>query len=239
VLTEARIVYETAKISVPTAFEGALGRLDRATVDRRLQSWGRACIAIAEMTLDVRGKDEVDWSRSYVIMSNHQSLFDIPVLAATVPGSLRFVAKKELFRVPIWGQAMRAAGIISIDRQNRRSAIESLREAGEIIHSGIHIWIAPEGTRSLDGQLGPLKKGGFMLAIDTGTPILPMVISGTHNARRKHERGIQTGVHVEVTFGKPLEVEGRTRDSLVGEVERFFRAHVGDAEVAGQSGSVL
>ena len=225
-LTAARIVYETAKISVPTVIEGAFGRLERATVDRRLQSWGRAVLDIAEMHLDVRGKDDVDWSRAYVIMSNHQSLFDIPVIAATVPGSLRFVAKKELFRVPIWGQAMRAARIISIDRQNRRSAIDSLRDAGDVLHSGIHIWIAPEGTRSLDGTIGPLKKGGFMLAIDTATPILPMAISGTHNARRKHERGIQKGVRVEVVFGRPLAVEGRTRDQLLADVEAFFRAHV-------------
>ncbi len=227
-LTEARIVYETAKISVPTMIEGALGRLERATVDDRLKSWGRAVLDIAEMRLDVRGRDEVDWSRAYVVMSNHQSLFDIPVIAATVPGSLRFVAKKELFRVPIWGQAMRAARIISIDRQNRRSAMESLREAGEVLHSGIHIWIAPEGTRSFDGTLGPLKKGGFMLAIDTGTPILPMTISGTHNARRKHERGIQKGARVAVRFGKPISVEGKTRDALVAEVEAFFRANVRD-----------
>ena len=225
-LTEARIVYETAKISVPTLIEGALGRLDRGTVDRRLQSWGRAVLEIAEMHLEVHGRDAVDWSRAYVIMSNHQSLFDIPVIAATVPGSLRFVAKKELFRVPIWGQAMRAARIISIDRQNRQSAIESLREAGEVLHSGIHIWIAPEGTRSHDGEIGPLKKGGFMLAVDTGTPILPMTISGTHNARRKHERGIQLGVRVEVVFGQPLPVEGKTRDELVADVEAFLRANV-------------
>src|SRR5262249_38740971 len=130
--------------------EGALGRLERATIDKRLQSWGRACLAIAEMKVDVRGKDAVDWSRAYAIMANHKSLFDRPAIAATIPGSLRFVAKKELFRVPIWGQAMRAARIISIDRKNRRSAIDSLREAGEIIHSGINIWIAPEGTRSTD-----------------------------------------------------------------------------------------
>src|SRR5262249_7037955 len=114
------------------------------------------------------------------------------------------------------------------DRQNRRSAIDSLREAGEVIHSGIHIWIAPEGTRSFDGTLGPLKKGGFMLAIDTGTPILPMAISGTHNARRKHERGIQKGVRVEVTSGQPLPVEGKTRDDLVAELETFLRANIHD-----------
>ncbi len=224
-LTEARIVYETAKISVPTMVEGALGRLSRETVDRRLRSWGQAILDVSEMTLDVRGKEAVDWSRAYVLMSNHQSLFDIPVLAVTVPGSLRFVAKKELFRIPIWGPAMKAARIVSIDRQNRRSAIDSLNAAADILASGIHIWIAPEGTRSLTGELGPLKKGGFMLAIDTATPILPLAISGTRLARKKHERSIQKGVRVEVVFGSPIPVAGKSREALMAEVEAFLRAN--------------
>jgi len=225
VLTEARIVYETAKISISTVIEAAFGRLDRETVDRRLRSWGQACLDVADMKLTVHGRDAVDWSRAYVVMSNHQSLFDIPVIAVTVPGSLRFVAKKELFRVPIWGRAMRDSQIISIDRQNRRSAMESLREAAEVIHSGIHIWIAPEGTRSHDGRIGKLKKGGFLLAIDTATPILPMTISGTRLARKKHERTIQKGVEVDVRFGQPISVEGRSRDDLLAEVEGFFVAN--------------
>jgi 1-acyl-sn-glycerol-3-phosphate acyltransferase len=158
-------------------------------------------------------------------MSNHQSLLDIPVLAVSVPGSVRFVAKKELFRVPVWGPAMRAARIISIDRQNRRSAIDSLRDAAQVLREGIHIWIAPEGTRSLDGKIGPLKKGGFMLALDTGTPILPMTISGTRHVRRPHDTQIVKGVHVDVFFGQPISVDGRSRDDLVSEVEGFFRAH--------------
>jgi 1-acyl-sn-glycerol-3-phosphate acyltransferase len=204
VLIEARIVYETAKISIPTMLEGALGSLGRDAVDRRLRSWGQACLDAAAMTLDVRGRDAVDWSRAYVVMSNHQSLFDIPVIAVTVPGSLRFVAKKELFRVPIWGRAMRAA---------------------EIIRSGINIWIAPEGTRSITGAIGPLKKGGFMLALDTATPILPMAISGTRLARKKHGRTIQKGVRVDVRFGQPISVEGRDRDQLMAEVDAFLRAN--------------
>lgn len=224
-LAEARIVYETAKISIPTVLEGALGRLERDTVDRRLRSWGAAVLGIVDVKLDIRGRDAVDWSKAYVIMSNHQSLLDIPVLTVVVPGSLRFVAKKELFRVPVWGQAMRAARIVSIDRQNRRSAIDSLRDAADILRSGIHIWIAPEGTRSLTGSIGPLKKGGFMLALDTGTPILPMTISGTRHIRRPHEKTIIKGVHVDVVFGQPISVEGRTRDDLLAEVETFFRAH--------------
>lgn len=226
---QALIVYETARISIPTVLDAAFGRLDRATVDRRLKSWGQRCLDLADMTLDIRGAEAVDWSRAYVVMSNHQSLFDIPVMTVAVPGSLRFVAKKELFRVPVWGSAMRAANIISIDRQNRSSAIDSLKDAADVLKAGIHIWIAPEGTRSLSGRLLPLKKGGFMLALAAGAPILPVAVSGTRNARRKHERHIVRGVQARVTIGQPIGVIGRNRDDLMSEVEHFFRAQVPEA----------
>src|SRR5262249_57200246 len=133
--------------SVKTISASVLGRLDRPNVDRLLKGWAQELLDIAEMKVDVHGRDAVDWSRAYIVMSNHQSLLDIPVIAVTVPGSLRFVAKKELFRIPLWGPAMRAAGIISIDRGNRESAIASLRGAADAIQEGVHIWIAPEGTR--------------------------------------------------------------------------------------------
>jgi 1-acyl-sn-glycerol-3-phosphate acyltransferase len=214
----------TARTSLKTVTASVLGRLDRARTDRLLTDWARKLLDIAEMTLDVRGRDQVDWSRAYIVMSNHQSLLDIPVISVAVPGSLRFVAKKELFRVPLWGPAMRQAGIISIDRQDRRSAIASLRAAGEALKSGVHIWIAPEGTRSLDGKLGRLKKGGFLLALETKAPILPMVIDGTRNARKPHTRVLVKGVRATVTFGKPIESEGRDRDDLLREVEAFLRA---------------
>ena len=221
---QARIVLETAKISLATVAEAALDRLDRGRLDRRLQGWGQRILDITETTLDVRGRDAVDWSRAYIVMSNHQSLLDIPVVAVVVPRSLRFVAKKELFKVPLWGPAMRAAGIISIDRQDRSSAIASLRAAGDALKSGVNIWIAPEGTRSIDGTLGPLKKGGFVLAVETGAPILPIVIDGTRHVRKKHERRLVKGVRATVTFGKPIESAGRDRDDVMREVEAFLRA---------------
>jgi 1-acyl-sn-glycerol-3-phosphate acyltransferase len=226
VLAQALIVYETLKISIPVIVDSALGRLDRSRVDRRLKSWGQRVLDISDLKLDVEGVDAIDWSRAYIVLSNHQSLLDIPVVAVTVPGSLRFVAKKELFRVPIWGRAMRQSGIISLDRGDRESAIRSLRAAAETLRQGIHIWMAPEGTRSLDGKLGKLKKGGFVLAMDTGARILPMAISGTLNVRRKHERNLVKGVHARVVFGAPIEVAGRDRDGLMAEVEAFYRANV-------------
>ncbi len=223
-LAQTRIVLATAKASFTVVADAALGRLDRPRTDQLIKGWAQELLDIAEMTLDVRGRDAVDWSRAYVVMSNHQSLLDIPAIAVTVPGSLRFVAKKELFRVPAFGPAMRKVGMICIDRGDRKSALDSLHVAAEALRSGVSIWIAPEGTRSPDGQLGRLKKGGFMLALETGAPILPVVIDGTRNARRKHERRLITGVRARVTFETPIAALGRDRDGLMREVEAVLKA---------------
>jgi 1-acyl-sn-glycerol-3-phosphate acyltransferase len=200
------------------------GRLDRERVDRRRSWWAARCIGHAGLRFEVHGAEAIDWSRAYVVMTNHQSYLDIPVITAAVRGSLRFIAKKELFRVPVFGPAMKAAGIISIDRQNRSRAIESLREAAEELREGVSIWIAPEGTRTRDGSLGRLKKGGFVLAMETGADILPAAISGTAEAMPR-SGGLRRGVKASVTFGSPIAVPGRPREALMADVEAFLRAH--------------
>jgi 1-acyl-sn-glycerol-3-phosphate acyltransferase len=226
VLTQALLVYETLKVSVPTVAESYSGGCQPEVINRRLKSWGEACVRHAALDVTFDNAGSVDWSRTYVIMSNHQSYLDIPVLAVAVEGRVRFIAKKELFKVPVWGHAMTAAGIISIDRQNRERAIASLRIAAETLRSGLNIWIAPEGTRSRTGALGPLKKGGFLLAMETGAEILPMVVSGTLAAWPKDSLQIERGKKVHVTFGSPIPVARRTRDELMREVEGFLRAHL-------------
>jgi len=226
VLTQALLIYDTMRASVPTVVESILGRIEPRTIDARLRRWGEDCLRHAGLSLDVRGADRIDWTRSYVVMTNHQSYLDIPAVAVALDGRVRFIAKKELFRIPVFGPAMLAAGIVRIDRQNRESAIASLREAAEALRGGgHHVWIAPEGTRSLDGKLGPLKKGGFMLAADTGTPILPLAIDGTREAMRpKGGWKIRQGVTAKLTFGTPIETAERSRDKLVEDVQGFLRA---------------
>jgi 1-acyl-sn-glycerol-3-phosphate acyltransferase len=223
------LIAETLRICVPTVFEANLGRLTQEACDRRLESWSRELVEHAGMVLDVRGADRVDWSRRYVIMSNHQSYFDIPVALRAVPGPLRFVAKKELFRIPIFGPAMLASGMVSIDRQNRDSAIDSLKLAGQRLDK-VHVWIAPEGTRSHDGRLGRLKKGGFVLAEETGTPILPLALSGTRNVLPRGTKAVRRGIPVRATFGAPLEVAGTSREGMMDLVRRFLVENVDGAE---------
>jgi len=223
VIDAVAIVLETFRISLPTVIDAMFGRLTREKVDARLRSWSQRVLDRIDARLDVRGRDDIDWSRPYVVMSNHQSHFDIPIACATVPGSLRFVAKKELYGIPIFGQALEQAGMIRIDRQNRKRAIESLKAAADTIRQGYHVWIAPEGTRSRSGELGELKKGGFFLAAETGTPIVPLVIDGAYDILPPKTRRIRKGVPVTVTFGKAIETVGRDRDEIMEEVARFYR----------------
>ncbi len=223
VLRSALIVYDTLKVSADAILAAARGRLDRATTDRYLRRWGDDVLRHADLRLTVENAASIDWSRAYVVMSNHQSLLDIPAIAVAVPATLRFVAKKELFRIPVWGPAMRAAGIIEIDRGHRERAISSLREAAQAVREGVNIWIAPEGTRSGSGELGKLKKGGFVLAHDTGAPILPLVVSGTRDAMPARGLTVHAGKRARVTFGQPIEVAGRKREEIMADVEAFLR----------------
>ena len=110
-------------------------------------------------------------------MANHQSNFDIPVLLAHLPLQFRWLAKAELFKIPVFGRAMRGCGYISIDRSDRESAFQSLAKAAATIKDGTSVLVFPEGTRSLDGMIKPFKKGSFVLAVDAGVPIVPIVIT--------------------------------------------------------------
>jgi 1-acyl-sn-glycerol-3-phosphate acyltransferase len=200
----ARTVAKTAEISVPTVWEAALGRLTRERVDERLQAWSRALLRYAEIELEVRGRENWKPGAPYVVMSNHPSNYDIPVLFQVVPGPLRMVAKTELFRVPIWGRAMRVSGFVEIDRKRRERAFQSLRVAGQRLASGLVVWIAPEGTRSRTGELLPFKKGGFVVAEQMQVPIVPVSIQGTREVLPPGSFKLRTGRKVTVTFHPPI-----------------------------------
>jgi 1-acyl-sn-glycerol-3-phosphate acyltransferase len=219
-------VWQVARISVPTALDGLRGKVDRDVIDARGRSFAQAILAKARVQLEVIGADRVPTDRAYVYMSNHQSHIDVPVLVGALPSpTLRMVAKKELFRVPVWGRAMRAAGMVMIDRSDREAAIASLDIAKQQIADGVSVWIAPEGTRSRTGELGPLKRGGFHIAVDTGTPIVPVAIRGTRDVLPASSTSMAYDVPVRVTIGAPISVAGRDIDDLIAEIEAFLRAH--------------
>ncbi len=208
---------ETMRISFPTVIESVIGRgATREVCNGRLDAWSRRLLDEARITLRVSGREAVPRDEYFVVMSNHQSLYDIPVLFQSVPPTLRMVAKSDLFRVPVWGAAMLAAEFISLDRDDKERSREGLRVARERIRSGINVWIAPEGTRSPSGKLGRFKGGGFKLAFDTGTRILPVTIDGTRNVLAAKGRHVRRGKHVEVTIHAPIDPQayGDRREEL-------------------------
>lgn len=211
---------ETFRICAPTVVQGALGTLTRETCDRRLAVWSRRAMSLARAELEVDGLEHIDRSRSYLMMSNHQSAYDIFALFAAFPGSMRMIAKKEVFVLPIMGGGMRAAEFIELDRSNRERAFAALERAKRTIASGINVWIAPEGTRSDDGTLLPFKKGGFVMAEQTGVPILPVTIDGTRDILPAKDFRVRKGQRAKITFHPAIDPEpfaGR-REALMGEV---------------------
>lgn len=196
---------ETLRTCAPTVVDSLRGRLDRPRSSARLAEWADRIVRRAEIDLHVHGLEHVDPAVPHVLMSNHQSHFDIFVLFKAFPGVLRMVAKIELARVPVLGDAMSAAEFVFLDRGDRAHAHAALRLAAERLRSGVNVWIAPEGTQSRDGALLPFKKGGFVLAEEAGASILPVTVDGTrHVLPAKHVR-VHRGRRVDVTFHPPID----------------------------------
>lgn len=220
-----RALFETARISVPTVWDSVLGTLDHKTCSRRLESWSERLLKQAQIELDVVGAELAERDKSYVIMSNHQSLYDVPVLFQALPVDLRMVAKAELFRIPIWGTAMEKSGFVRIDRSRGREARAILAEKGRALKAdGLSLWIAPEGTRSPSGELLPFRSGGFELALSLELPILPVRIDGTQNILKKKSKNIRRGARVSVEIFTPVSPEpGEERSASVLRLkERVF-----------------
>ena len=227
IIESMKVLGAMARVTTPSLVDIARGTLDRETVDERARWFGREVVRVLGVDLIAAGADRVPTDRAYVYMSNHQSHLDIPMLYATLPSrTVRMLGKKELFQIPLWGRGLRAAEFIEVDRSNHERALKSIDYAARLIRDGVSIYLAPEGTRSVTGKIGKLKKGGFHLAKDTHTPIVPVAIAGTIDILPRGGRVMNTGKRVEVTIGAPISVEGREIEDLMEEVSRFLKRHV-------------
>ena len=182
--------------------------------------WGRSILFVSRVHVNITGLEHIPAGRSCILMANHQSNFDIPVLLGRLPVQFRWLAKEELFRIPIFGRGMRGCGYISIDRTNRKLAFKSLKEAARKIREGASVMIFPEGTRSWDGKIRPFKKGGFVLSVDAGVPIVPIILYGTHSMMPKGRLMIRSqDVRMEIL--EPIntsEYTRKTKDELMEKV---------------------
>jgi 1-acyl-sn-glycerol-3-phosphate acyltransferase len=161
-------------------------------------------LLISGVKLNVKGREMLNPFDKYIFVSNHQSNFDIPIMMQAVPNVLRFVYKKQLTKIPIFGWGMYLGQYIPIDRKDARNAIASLKKAALKVKKGISVALFPEGTRSLDGQIHDFKKGIFILAEEACEKIVPVTIKGSFNIMPKNSLRINPG-RVSVTFSAPLE----------------------------------
>jgi 1-acyl-sn-glycerol-3-phosphate acyltransferase len=171
----------------------------------KMFTWGAFTgVRLAGVRVEVVGRDRLDPSRAYIFMSNHVSNLDPPIEIPLIPNRTSVMVKKELFKTPILGRAMRMGSLVPVDRGNRDAGIEAVVEAKKVIGQGINMTIYVEGKRSFDGKMLPFKKGPFYLAMECAVPVVPMTIVGTHYAMPKARFAIKPG-KVNVIFHPPIE----------------------------------
>jgi 1-acyl-sn-glycerol-3-phosphate acyltransferase len=210
--------------------------------DARVLFWlGRLGVrigfTIARIRIVTHGLDKVTAQSHFIYMMNHNSNLDAPAVFMVLPGPVRVLGKKELFRLPVLATAMKMGGFVPVDRSNREAAIESARSAARIAAAGASFLIAPEGTRSRTGALLPFKKGGFHIAIDSEVPILPITVVGAFELMPPGSYGIKPGV-IEIFFHDPIETKGletRDRFNLIAKV----RASIEDRLARHRAAAVL
>jgi 1-acyl-sn-glycerol-3-phosphate acyltransferase len=196
-----------------TVFWGTLGvvlaLLDRSgeAVIWVARSWVRWILTTCGVRVGVSGLENLDATRPYVVMANHQSVFDTAAIVATLPSSFRFVAKRELTWIPFFGWALAAGGHVIIDRSNRESSVRSLERAAVRVRNGKTVVIFPEGTRGRTGELGEFKSGGFHLALAAQVPILPVSVSGSSAITPPRSLRIESG-RIHVRYGEPIPTAG-------------------------------
>ncbi|MGB9700572.1 MAG: lysophospholipid acyltransferase family protein [Thermodesulfobacteriota bacterium] len=168
--------------------------------------WGKIQLKTTGTKVRIEGLEKIDPKQSYILVSNHQSNFDIFALLGYLPIQFRWTAKASLFRIPFLGWAMSRIGYIPIERESPKKAYKSMLQAAEKVKNGVSVMIFPEGTRSPDGQLQAFKKGVFLIALKSQAPILPITIKGTNKIMRKGDWRTYPG-DVVIIIDQPLETK--------------------------------
>ncbi|MGB8115404.1 MAG: lysophospholipid acyltransferase family protein [Candidatus Sulfotelmatobacter sp.] len=177
-------------------------------------------VRLTGVRVETIGLDKLDPARTYIFMSNHTSNLDPPITIPLIPRRSSVMVKRELFKVPILGRAMRMGSLVPVDRGNRDAGIEAVKAAKQVVQQGLNMTIYVEGKRSFDGKLLPFKKGPFYLAMECGVPVVPVTIAGTHYVMPKARFAIKPGL-VRVIFHPPIEPKDfGTRECLMEKVRK-------------------
>lgn len=187
----------------------------------RLSRW------ILGIRVEVEGRERIDPRGAYVYMSNHLSFLDGPLLFVLIPGMIRVLLKKSVFRIPVLGWGMRFIGFVPVDRKGMKAGKASIDRAKSLMREkGYSFLIFPEGTRSRDGGLLPFRRGGFFLAVDSQAPIVPVSIKGTYELMPRGRFRVKRGT-VKVVFHEPVPSAGRsvaTMPELMEEVRAAIQS---------------
>ncbi len=185
-------------------------RVQGGVYDRAQGKWARLLLKVSGVRVTVHGGGHVNRNVSQVIAANHASFFDILALLGCLPVDPKFVAKIELFRIPIFGQAIKAAGMVALDRGNIKEAFGAYDIAAKRIkEERLHVLVYPEGTRSRTGEMLPFKKGPFVLAIAAGAPIVPVYVSGAFGIMPKGSIAVHPQP-ITITIGEAIPTDGLT-----------------------------
>lgn len=212
------------KLLFTSIYINLAGKNTRELTNKLAKKFGEEMLSAANATLVIKGQfPTLIPGRSYIIIGTHASHFDIPAIFAGIPLSIRMIAKKELFQIPLFGSSLRRHEYIEIDRQNRANAFEALEKAKALMGTGIVIWAAAEGTRSLTGELLPFKKGIFMLAIEAQAIVIPLVIQGSRDVLPAKTWHFSPDKTITMTVGNLIDTQNMTlddRDALMADVRQ-------------------
>ena len=210
ILVFLTLVTMTPAIGFMVIIASLFGVPDRegSIYDKAPRWWASLLVKAAGIRVRLHNVERMQTSSPRIYVSNHVSWFDVLTLAAVLP-RYKFVGKAELFRIPVFGRAAHAAGMIAIERENRKSAFESYRVAADRIRAGASVVVFPEGTRGRDYSLRPFKKGPFVLAVAAGVPIIPTIVHGTIHIIRRDSFWVRSGV-VDIHFLEPIDASGLT-----------------------------
>ena len=202
----------TIILGIPVMVAGLLSRTGNLAFSIS-KLWAYTMLAVSFVRTEIKNKNKILKGTPYIIISNHQSHYDIITLVTTLGIQFRWIIKKEILKLPIFGYALYASRNIFIDRSNTTSAIESINKGFDRLPKGVSVMVFAEGTRSPDGQIHEFKKGGFMIAIARKIPILPVTVNGSRRVLPKGSLVVKPG-KIQVVIGDPIDTSGYATDTV-------------------------
>ena len=212
----------TLILAVPIIAAGLLSRTGNLAFSLS-KIWAYIMLAVSFVRTEIKNRNRIQPKTSYILISNHQSLYDILALVTTLGIQYRWFIKKEVLKIPLFGYGLYASRNIFIDRSNTARAIESINKGIERLPKGVSLMVFAEGTRSPDGRIHEFKKGGFVTAVRRKIPILPVTVNGSRRILPKGSLAFKPG-KIQVVIGDPIDTGGYTTESVDELIDRTRQA---------------